>query len=552
MLCGSTQLWPQPTGPVQLGSHFVQFFMHQFRFEVKSDSRETQSLLENAYEIFRSNVKLLMDEEIPPGFQKSEIKEFIIKVIVTLPNTSRLLLNTDEGYNLTVRPSEKDLIATIRAKTFFGARHGLETLSQLIWSDETEHGSVLRVLKGAAIQDAPKFAYRGLMLDTSRNFFSMPALKRMLIGMAACKLNIFHWHLTDSQSFPFDSPRVPQMVKYGALSPEMVYTAGDISELVQFAKVRGIRIIIEIDTPAHAGNGWNWGPEEGLGELAVCVNQQPWNAYCGEPPCGQLNPDNPNIYKVLENLYRDILELTKETEIFHLGGDEVNLHCWEQHQMKISTPYNYTDLHETWGEFTMQAMKRLEAANNGRVIPNIIMWSSDLTKRPYVERYLNKHRTIVQTWGGSTWPETSDLLDDGYRIIISHVDAWYLDCGFGKWREIGGAACDPYRTWQTVYTHRPWQRMRLSPSKRSLVLGGEACLWTEQVEEQSLDTRLWPRAAAFAERLWSDPSIKLDSLEVEEDVYTRLVTHRERLVKRGLQAEAMWPKWCSQNPGMCL
>lgn len=551
MLCGSTQLWPQPTGPVQLGSHYITFFPHQIRFETSAQGPE-RNLLEKAYAIFRANINYLINEEIEPGSYRSDINEFIVKIIVSLHNHTMLRLNTDESYNLTVRPSEKDLIATIRAKTFYGARHGLETLSQLIWSDDTELGPVLRVLKGASIQDSPKFAYRGLMLDTSRHFFSIAALKRMLTGMASCKLNIFHWHLTDSQSFPFDSPRVPQMTKYGALAPEMIYSAEDIKDLVQFAKVRGIRILIEMDTPAHAGNGWNWGPYENLGELAVCVNQQPWSLYCGEPPCGQLNPDNPNVYKVLENLYRDILELTEEKEIFHLGGDEVNLHCWEQHQTKISTPYNYTDLHDTWGEFTVQAMKRLEQANNGRIIPNIIMWSSDLTKRPYIEKYLNKHRTIVQTWGGSTWPETIDLLEDGYRVIISHVDAWYLDCGFGKWRETGGAACDPYRTWQTVYTHRPWQRMRITGSKRSLVLGGEACLWTEQVDESSLDTRLWPRAAALAERLWSDPNLDLDTLAIQEDVYTRLNTHRDRLVTRGLNAEAMWPKWCAQNPGMCL
>lgn len=551
MLCGSTQLWPQPTGPVQLGSHFIQFFLSQLRFQTSEDVPE-RGLLERAYNIFKNNIQSLVQYEVEPRYQRSDIGEFIIKVVVTLHNHTTLRLNTDESYNITVRPSERDLVATIRAKTFFGARHGLETLSQLIWADETEHGSVLRVLKGAAIQDAPRFAYRGLMVDTSRNFFSVAAIKRVLIGMASTKLNIFHWHITDSQSFPFDSPRVPQMAKYGALSPKMVYTADDIRYLVDFAKVRGIRIIMEIDTPAHAGNGWNWGPKEGLGKLALCVNEQPWSAYCGEPPCGQLNPDNPNIYKVLENLYKDILELSEETEIFHLGGDEVNLHCWEHNMMKVSTPYNYTDLHDTWGEFTLQAIKRLEVANNGRSIPNIIMWSSDLTKRPYIDRFLNKHRTIVQTWGGSNWPETSDLLDDGYRVIISHVDAWYLDCGYGKWRETGTGACDPYRIWQTVYVHRPWQRMRLSPAQKALVLGGEACLWTEQVEEQSLDTRLWPRAAALAERLWSDPKVDLETLEVHEDVYTRLVTHRNRLIKRGLQAEAMWPRWCSQNPGMCL
>lgn len=77
-------------------------------------------------------------------------------------------------------------------------------------------------------------------------------------------------------------------------------------------------------------------------------------------------------------------------------------------------------------------------------------------------------------------------------------------------------------------------------------------MWSEQVDERSLETRLWPRAAAFAERLWSDPQIDITTLNIQEDVYTRLNTQRTRLVSRGLQAEALWPEWCSQNPGMCL
>lgn len=125
----------------------------------------------------------------------------------------------------------------------------------------------------------------------------------------------------------------------------------------------------------------------------------------------------------------------------------------------------------------------------------------------------------------------------------------YLDCGFGRWRETGEAACDPYKPWQTVYTHRPWQQNRLN---KNLIVGGEVCLWSEQLDQTSLDARLWPRAAAFAERMWSDPQVDLNSLAVSEDVYTRLTTQRERLITRDLKPEAMWPQWCTQNPGMCL
>lgn len=169
-----------------------------------------------------------------------------------------------------------------------------------------------------------------------------------------------------------------------------------------------------------------------MGDLAVCVNERPWSLYCGEPPCGQLNPENPHVYEILEKLYKDLLELSDEREVFHIGGDEVNLECWAQHMTKSNTAYNYTDLHDLWGEFTLKAIGRLTAANGGKKIPYIIVWSSELSKKPYIDKYFDKSNIVVQSWGSSQWPDTPDLIADGYKVLISHVDAWYLDCGFGR------------------------------------------------------------------------------------------------------------------------
>lgn len=210
------------------------------------------------------------------------------------------------------------------------------------------------------------------------------------------------------------------------------------------------QVIPEIDAPAHAGNGWEWGPKKGLGDLSLCINQQPWKFYCGEPPCGQLNPKNNNTYLILQKLYEELLNLTGPTDYFHLGGDEVNLECWGQY-------FNETDLRGLWCDFMLQVMNRLKIANKN-VMPKFVgVWSSGLTST----RCLPKSQTAVQVWGGSTWTENYDLIENGFNVIISHVDAWYLDCGFGSWRQTGDAACSPYRTWQNVYKHRPWEKMRL-------------------------------------------------------------------------------------------
>lgn len=162
--------------------------------------------------------------------------------------------------------------------------------------------------------------------------------------MSLVKLNRFHWHMTDSQSFPFVSQRYPDLSIYGAYSSKEVYTHDDVKEIVEFATVRGIQIITEIDAPAHAGNGWQWGPEKGLGDLSLCINQQPWKAYCGEPSCGQLNPKNNNTYEILEALYEELINLTQTTDYFHLGGDEVNLDCWRQY-------FSNENLNDLWCKF---------------------------------------------------------------------------------------------------------------------------------------------------------------------------------------------------------
>ena len=112
--------------------------------------------------------------------------------------------------------------------------------------------------------------------------------------------------------------------RFGAYSSRQVYSPSDVVYLLEYARLRGVRVILEIDAPAHAGNGWQWGEAAGLGQLAVCVNKQPWRKFCIQPPCGQLNPINPNLYRVLRDLYRDILDVVPLGEAFHMGGDEVS------------------------------------------------------------------------------------------------------------------------------------------------------------------------------------------------------------------------------------
>lgn len=210
----------------------------------------------------------------------------------------------------------------INSSTIFGVRHGLETFGQLMTADRCNAGLLL--VKAARIEDRPIYRHRGLLLDTARNFIPLNDIKRTLAGMSASKMNVFHWHITDSQSFPLEIPTIPQFVMYGAYGPNSTYSPDDVREIVHYAKLRGVRVVMEIDAPSHAGNGWNWGQLFDLGDLAVCVNMQPWRNFCIQPPCGQLNPVNPYVFDVLRDIYRHLQSVLSPEETIHVGGDEVS------------------------------------------------------------------------------------------------------------------------------------------------------------------------------------------------------------------------------------
>uniref|UniRef100_A0A182PVM6 beta-N-acetylhexosaminidase n=1 Tax=Anopheles epiroticus TaxID=199890 RepID=A0A182PVM6_9DIPT len=600
MTCGPINIWPQPTGATTIGSKTSRFRLSDMHVKIVTKFEPVERLLHDAYDVLQSEMRGVMVshgatlEEIegavpagtvpagqlpmerpavetemndaatagrrPPSVSSSvtsgvgkihffklvsdkryDVDAFEVNVHVEKSGDTHLTLHTDESYNMTVTHSARVLIVKITANTFFGAKHGLTTLQQLVWFDDEER--TLKVLNKASIEDVPKFNYRGLMLDTSRHYFTVDAIKRTLVGMSHSKLNRFHWHITDSQSFPLVSRHYPQLARYGAYSEREVYTPDDVRELTAFAKVRGIQIIPEIDAPAHAGNGWDWGPKHGLGELSLCINQQPWSNYCGEPPCGQLNPKNNHTYLILQKLYEELLEIVGPLDYFHIGGDEVNLECWQQH-------FNDSDMRTLWCDFMLQAYQRLQlASGQNATAPRMVgVWSSGLTSAPC----LSKNTFAVQVWGGSKWPENFQLINSGYSLVISHVDAWYLDCGFGSWRSTGEGACSPYRNWQTVYKHRPWEEMKLTSLQMRQILGGEACLWTEQVDESILDARLWPRASALAERLWTDPTEERYSESVPLEVYNRMSVFRNHLLELGLRAEPIFPKYCAQNQDECV
>ena len=339
LTCGNySMLFPKPSGDLQLGKQTVPFIPTQTRLtSIKCKGHQcdgrTVWLINNAYNLFLNTLEEMYTKNSGSKFLFSDTsctrvaqqRPLLVSVDLQQSDT-KLTLTTDESYSLSISITGSSIDAKISAQNFFGARHALETISQLSAYSETY--TAMQIVSQVNIKnDRPSYPYRGLMLDTSRNYFSVKSILRLIRALSYSKMNTLHWHITDTHSFPIEIKSVPQMNEYGAYSNNRIYSHSNIRGIVSYAALNGIRILPEFDQPAHCGEGWQWGSAAGFGNLAVCVNQEPWQKYCVEPPCGQLNPINQKLYGVLGKIYKEYFELF-EPDIFHAGGDEINFNCW--------------------------------------------------------------------------------------------------------------------------------------------------------------------------------------------------------------------------------
>ncbi|CAH2236695.1 jg20913 [Pararge aegeria aegeria] len=440
-------LWPAPTGVTDLGRFLSKININNIELQIMKRGK-SDDMMRSAGRRFRYLAKLAVPYGRSP---KHAGKSVDVYVHNRNPDVTEFTpTDTDESYSLRISPDTNQRInATVIANNFFGIRHGLETLSQLIVFDDIKDH--LLIARDVSIDDKPAYPYRGILLDTARNYYSLESILSTIDAMAAVKLNTFHWHITDSQSFPFQSTKRPHLTKYGAYSPSKVYTKENIREVVNYAIKRGIRVLPEFDAPAHVGEGWQ------DTDLTVCFNAQPWQSFCVEPPCGQLNPIKDELYDYLEDIYSDMAEVFP-TDIFHMGGDEVSEKCWNTStEIQQFMKQNRWDLDnagflDLWNYFQTKAQDRVYKAF-GKKLP-LIMWTSTLTNYVHVDKYLNKDDYIIQVWTTGSDPQVKGLLQKGYKLIMSNYDALYFDCGFGAWVGSGKhLKSKHYCTWPLAVTY---------------------------------------------------------------------------------------------------
>uniref|UniRef100_A0A0N7ZD94 beta-N-acetylhexosaminidase n=1 Tax=Scylla olivacea TaxID=85551 RepID=A0A0N7ZD94_SCYOL len=491
----------------------------------------------------------------------AENHNFNIDITVTSPE-DQLTLDTDESYTLVVQTARSETTATIVATTYYGARHGLESLSQLIAFDDSNNA--LQIVNNAKIHDEPQFKYRGLMLDTGRNFYPKEDIMQLMDAMSQNKMNYFHWHISDSASFPMYSSRRPEMAYYGAYSPREVYYPEDITEIVNYAKLRGIKVIPEMNGPAHTNAGWQWGEKEGLGKLVLCTdNTKPWFEIGKEPPTGQVNPINPELYSVLEELYRDMMDYF-DPEMVHMGGDDVSFKCWQNsEEIKEYLAANgreavSQEFFELWNTYQQNAYSKLrEASGPYRSVTPIIHASS------YALNYADKDSYVVQLNMDANDEEMIKYINQGFKVIFSNQDQWRLDCiGNNFYGEKAESCKTEIPTWRSFYDNSPLDMLenlgvssarsgqlrsgQVNPIKEQ-VLGGEATLWSFDTDANGFQAKAWPRVAALAERLWTDPIPN----HGEDTSAKRINIHRKRMVDLGVRADPIQPQYCMQDETAC-
>jgi hexosaminidase len=393
-------------------------------------------------------------------------------------------IDEDESYQLSVTTQG----ATLTAANGLGAMHGLETLLQLA---TTERGAC--VLPAVTISDVPRFRWRGFMLDVSRHFEPVAAVERTLDGMAAAKLNVFHWHLSDDQSFRAESRKFPRLTSVA--SEGEFYTQDQLREVVAYAHARGIRVVPEFDMPGH-GSSWimaypQLAPTAPITTLPVVYGMT----------TAVLDPTRKSTYKFINTLVEEMGSIFPDA-YFHIGGDEVRGEAWlaDPQIAAFMKKKGYTKPAQLQAWFNQQLEDILKKHNK-----KMIGWDEILD--PALPKTI-----LIQSWRGEA--SLSEGARQGYQGILSAP--YYLD---GQKNSAQMFLADPIPADTT-----------LTADQQKLIVGGEVCMWAEQLNTETIDSRVWPRTMAVAERFWSPQGDRDIS-----DMYRRLRINSLKLEDAGLR-----------------
>jgi hexosaminidase len=408
-------------------------------------------------------------------------------------------LGEDESYRLEVTEQR----ARLTAANPLGILRGMETFWQLV-----EAGPKGFAAPAIVIDDKPRFPWRGLHMDVSRHWMPIEVVKRNLDGMAAVKLNVFHWHLSDDQGFRIESKRFPKLQGMG--SDGHFYKQAEVRDVIAYARERGIRVVPEFDIPGHS-TSWLVGYPELASAPGPYQIERKWGVF--EPT---IDPTRETTYQFLDSFIGEMAALFPD-QFFHIGGDEVKATQWNKstHVQSFRKLHHLKDNHELQAYFN----KRIQAIllKHGKRMEG---WDEILN--PDLPKDI-----VIQSWQGQDSLAKAAKL--GYSGLLS--SGYYLD-------HIEPAS--------TLYLVDPMEKdsASLTDEEKSRILGGEVCMWAEFVSAENVDSRIWPRTAAIAERFWSPQEVK----DVAS-MYRRLEVMRRNLDYLGLTHDSTYYKMLERLAG---
>ncbi|MDE3105809.1 MAG: family 20 glycosylhydrolase [Acidobacteriota bacterium] len=389
----------------------------------------------------------------------------------------------DESYTLDVTATQAELAA----KTVVGAIRGLATLEQLLERTPTGYA-----WPAVHIADEPRYHWRGLLIDCGRHFEPVPVIERTLDAMAAVKLNVFHWHLTEDQGFRIESKLYPKLTALG--SDGEFYTQEQARAIVAYARDRGIRVVPEFDIPGHSRSWFVGYPELASGPGPYTIRRD----FGIEDAA--MDPTRESTYVFLDRFIGEMTTIFPDAYL-HIGGDESNGKSWKANSQIVAfmKAHNLADTGALQAYFNQRVLKLLQKHNR-----QMVGWDEVLN--PALPKDV-----VVQSWRGAQ--ALTQSAQGGYRGILSQP--YYLD---------GMKSAKEHYLADIVPPDSP-----LTAEQRQLILGGEICMWGEQLNQATIDSRIWPRAAAIAERFWSPATVNN-----VDDMYRRLAVVSLQLEQLGL------------------
>ncbi len=401
------------------------------------------------------------------------------------PSEAVQQLGEDESYHMAITTSKAEL----SAPNALGILHGLQTFLQLV--HVTSRGFSVTA---ASIDDQPRFPWRGLMIDVGRHFMPLPVIERNVDGMEATKLNVLHWHLSDDQGFRVESKQAPLLQEKG--SGGNYYTQAQIRGVIEYARARGIRVVPEFDMPCHTSSWLVGYPQLGSGPGPYELPTK-WGVLDAA-----MDPTRETTYEFLDNSLGEMTALFPDA-YFHVGGDECDGKEWDANP-RIQA---FMKAHK------MQDDAALQSYFSGRVQKLVaghhkIMMGWDEVLQPDTPRDV-----VIHSWRGPT--ALAAAARQGNRVLLSN--GYYID--------LNQPASDHY-----LVDPLGGDGATLTAEEKARVLGGEATMWSELVTPENIDSRIWPRTAAIAERLWSAQDVRdVDSM------YRRLAVVSQKLDNYGLE-----------------